>query len=382
LKTGILIRKFFIILAVVLGLLAIIGGGFKAYQSFQMESLAQKFKEAKEQRQEQKKTLTATEPDHPVSPMDPESQPAEDKPQRKETQLSKAAQPQKNREPSACSSVYQKYLENRKFTEAAQAALEDLILLATEDLEKDPCAQELTDLIDPDHFVELIKKCDIEGDKDLSDESKRACLTLMTLGWSVFAEAEYRDVDPSEIPPHALHSKIIFRLVERDLFLKNAGPSEKEYLFRLMDQMYKLRPDIDYGSMRSELLAEFHSRDPQSWRDDYRRVLEELESEDIAQAVFTFYEGHGRKMDKAFFDYVDDLVNLHPESPAMHIFKGFAHTGLGEWDNAAKELAEAERLGPEKNINLLKDLRESIQKKQAIMPTYSRTSVSIEMPGA
>jgi hypothetical protein len=375
-------RKFLIILALALGLIVIMGTGFKVYQSHRLEALAQKLKKAKVRRSEEQNARSEAEHESSENSMAADSPPAAGKPQPQERPISKAVQPRKAQEPSACSGIYQKYVENRKFSEVMQAVVEDLALLAVENIEEDPCAQELTDLIDPDHFVELIKACNIDSGVDPSEESKRACLTLMTLGWSVFAEAEYRDVDPSEIPPFALHSKINFRLAEHERFMKNAGLEEKEYLFRLLDRMHTLRPDIEYGSVRSELLAEFHKRDPQSWREDYRRILDELESEDLAQAVFTFYEVHGRKLDKAFFDYVDGLVKRQPDIQALHIFKGFAHTGLGEWDGAAKELAEAERMAPEKNTRLLKDLRESIQKKQALMPVFTWTSLSIEMPGA
>lgn len=363
----------------VLGLCALVGGGIKVYTAYRMNDLAQTLQKAKEKRAQQQNETVTEAVDSP-SPAKAEASPVENKDPKALAQPAGTNKVRKNSQPSACSAVYQKYVENRKIREAMLEALDDMMELADKDMDNDPCVQQLTDVIDPEQFIALTKKCNMEANAD--KESTRACLVMMAIGWGAFAELEYRNVDPSDIPPHALHSKINFRLAEFSKFKKEADQGEKEYLFKLMDHMHKIRPDIDYGTMRDDLIAEFHSRDPQTWKDDYKRILDELVTQDVSRAVSTFYEGNGRKMDRAFFEYVDGLVKQYPDNPVVHIYKGFAHAGLGEWDQAAKEQAEAERLAPNKNKELMNDLRKAIQAKEASMSTTSWWSISIDLPDA
>lgn len=378
LKTSSMRRRLLKIFVFVLGLCALVGVGIKVYTAHRLDALTQTLQKAKEKRSEQQRSKAETEISGPSieTLTTPTGEPSRPSP----SQASETRQLQTKRQPSACSLVYQKYIENRKIREVMNEAIEDLMELANtdKDMDNDPCVQGLTDVIDPEHFIELIKKCGV--DPDANKETRKACMTFVAIGWTAFAEMEYRDTDPSAIPPDALHSKIIFRLADLEKFLKEAEPGDKEYLFTLMDQMHKLRPDVDYGTARDELIAELYQRDPKTWKDDYRRVLEELENENILRAIGTFYEGHGRKADRAFFEYVEGLVRQFPENQVAHVYKGFAHTAFNEWDHAAKELAEAERLGTQTNTELVGDLRKSIQEKKFSMATYSWTNVTIELP--
>ncbi len=372
-------RRLLKIVLVVLGLCAVLGGGIKIYTAYRLDALTQSLHKAKEKRGEQQKSKSPAEP----AEDDPQTDTALTTPKEQQaTHSAVNAAPAKpvrrNREESACSPVYQKYVENRKAMDAVPTAVEDLMELKDQDMENHPCVQQLTDLLDPDYLTELLKAC--TKDQDAGNNESRTCFRLGTLVWSVFAELEYRDVDPSEIPIGALHSKIAFRLADDDKFFKEAEPKDKEYLFQLMDQMHKLRPDIDDGTTRDELIAELHYRDPKVWKEDFRRILDELENQDLMRAITTFYKGHGAKTDRPFLEYVESLAKQYPENQVAHIYKGMAHAALGEWDLAAKELAEAERIAPKENTRLVSELRKSIQEKKASTTTYTWTKYTLDLP--